>query len=50
MERRGAVVYALLSRESFEKTSREMYVYIYIYIHIEGERERERKRGDEGKF
>lgn len=48
MERRGAVVYALLSRESFEKTSREMYVY--IYIHIEGERERERKRGDEGKF
>lgn len=48
VERRGAVVYALLSRESFEKTSREMYVY--IYIHIEGERERERERGDEGKF
>lgn len=36
VERRGAVVYALLSRESFEKTSREMCVCVYIY--------RERKR------
>ena len=42
VERRGAVVYALLSRESFEKTSREMCVCIY--------REGERERGMEESF
>lgn len=45
VERRGAVVYALLSRESFEKTSREMYVYIYIYTYRGRKRKREKERG-----